>query len=260
MDTIPAKLLSKLSNGAIKFQMEVIARLKLFDFSRAAIRYYSGAKKTELSGHSFGTFQSRFKLVSFKAGSQIKEIGYKEIVKVGDNLVAGELADSVFILNMSTFERWVLSTMRQAILSNPRKLFPESEKLVKLSYFKKFGNLEEFWEEHVDEYLGGIPYKGMKQMLRVFLKSFDLTESQLTKDIVGKLNENSLCRNLVVHNSKQVNATYVSKAGKFAKFRLGETVTISESLLFEQADNILRFIQDFRKIKGHLTASQTGEI
>jgi len=261
MYSIPSTLLSKLASGTIKFQREVITRLKLFDFSRSAIRYYSDARKAGFEGHSFERFKTQFKLVSFKKGSQIKEIGYKEVVQIGDNFIAGELADSVFILNMSTFERWVLSTMKQAVISNPRKLFPNSKKVIELNQLKTYERLDEFWEERIDEYLVGIPYNGMKEMLKTFCKLFAMKEGQFSRDIVAKLNENNLCRNLVVHNNKIVSATYIRKAGKFAKFSEGQEITIGEGLLFEQADNILRFMQDFRKIhEGKDGLSGSGEI
>ena len=261
MYTIPTRLFSRLASGTIKFQREVITRLKFVDFSRSAIRYYSDARKAGFEGHSFEKFETQFKLVSFKQGSQIKEIGYKEVVQIGDNFIAGELADSVFILNMSTFERWVLSTMKQSVLSNPRKLFPNSKKAIELNQLKTYESFDEFWEERVDEYLGGIPYIGMKEMLKTFFKLLAIKESQFSKDIVAKLNENSLCRNLVVHNNKIVNATYIRKAGKFARFKEGQEITVGEDLLFEQADNILRFMQDFRKIhESKDGVSGSGEI
>src|SRR3989338_7248831 len=55
--------------------------------------------------------------------------------------------------------------------------------------------------------------------------------------ITGKINENFLCRNLIVHNKNKVNKEYLDKAEEYAKFEIGEVVKISKDYLFEQGDN-----------------------
>ena len=40
---------------------------------------------------------------------------------------------------------------------------------------------------------------------------------------------------------------YINNCGKFARFKDGDIIKISEDILFEQGDNLLRFMQDFRK-------------
>lgn len=246
MNKIPAKLISKLDATTIRFQAAVINRLKLFDFSKSAIIHYSESRKKEYLGYSFDKFQSQFKLVDFKKDSKVKSIEYKEIVRTGNAFIEGELADSSFVLNIATFEHWLLSALKELILFEPREFFPQIDKQINIIHLKKFADIQALWEELADDYLSALPYKGMEVMLKTFLRCFGLKESNFTKDIVGKLNENSQCRNLIVHNQKKVNSTYTKKCGKFAKFAEGEKVVITEGLLFAQADNLLRFMQDFR--------------
>jgi hypothetical protein len=246
MVKIPPKLISKLDASTVKFQNIAINRLKLFDFSKSAILHYSKSLKKDFKGYSFDKFQGQFKLVGFKKDAKVKSVCYKEIVNVGNSYIKEELSDSIFILNMATFEHWILWSIRELILSNPKEYFPKSRKQIEIAYLKKFTDMQKLWEELADDYLGGLPYQGMKAVLKTFLGRFGLKEANFTKDIIGKLNENSQCRNIIIHNQKKVNATYIQKCGKFAKFTEGEHILITEDILFEQADNILRFMQDFR--------------
>jgi hypothetical protein len=246
MEKLPTKLASTLDATTNRFQVEIISRLKLFDLSKTAILHYSEFQENELHGYSFDNLQSRFKLVGFKEGSKIKSIEYKDIVKVGKSYISGELSDSFFVLNMATFEHWLLWVLRTYMLSNPRDIYPKNNKQIDVTYLRKFPNMSMLWEELVDDYLRTLPYQGMKALMKTFLNYFGLKESDFTKDLLGLINENSLCRNIIIHNQKKVNATYVKKSGKFAKYAVGDIVAISEDVLIEQADNLLRFMGDFR--------------
>jgi hypothetical protein len=246
MTKIPSKLGSKLVAATVRSQTGIINRLRLFDFSKSAILYYSESRKKDILGYSFDTLQSRFKLVGFKKGSQIKSIEYKEIVNVGNSFIEGELSDSVFVLNMANFEHWLIWALKELILSNPRDFFPNSQKQIEVAYLKKFSEMQTLWEELADDYVSALPYRGMKAALKSFLGRFGFKETDFSKDIIDKLNENSQCRNIIIHNQKRVNAAYVKKCGKFRKFTEGDHILITEEILFSQADNILRFMQDFR--------------
>jgi hypothetical protein len=247
MGKIPTKLITKLDGATIRCQMAIINRLRLFDFSKAAILHYSESRKKELLGYSFDKLHSRFRLVGFKKGSRVKSIEYKEIVNVGDSFIKEELSDSIFVLNMATFEHWLLWTLKELILSNPREFFPKSEKQIEVALLKKYPDMTKLWEDLADDYLGALPYKGMQATLKTFLRCFGLKEANFLKDIIDKLNENGQCRNIIIHNQKIVNATYTNKCKKFTRFTKGEHILITEDILFEQADNLLRFMQDFRK-------------
>src|SRR3989304_7589418 len=214
MGKIQPKLISKLDASTVKFQNVVINRLKLFDFSKSAILYYSKSLKKDFHGYSFDKFQGQFKLVGFKKGAKVKSVGYKEIVNVGNSYIKGELSGSIFILNMATFEHWLLWSIKELILSNPKEYFPKSRKQIEITHLKKFTDMQKLWEELTDDYLGGLPYQGMKEMLKIFISRFGLNEVDFTKDIINKLNENSQCRNMIIHNQKKVNETYIRKCVK----------------------------------------------
>ncbi len=246
MEKLSTKLIANLDVTTIRFQTEILNRLKLFDFSKSAILHYSESQEKEFQGYSFEQLQSRFKLVGFKEGSKLKSIKYKDMVTVGNSYIKGELSDLIFVLNMATFEHWLLWVLKTLILSNPREFYPKSNKQVEVTYLKKFDEMPMLWEELVSDYLSTLPYQGMKILLKTFLSCFRLKESDFTKNLLGIINENSQCRNVIMHNQKKVNAAYTKKCGRFGKFTEGEHIVVTEELLFDQADNLLRFMQDFR--------------
>lgn len=247
MKKIPPKLISTLDTTTIRFQNEIIDRLKLFDFSREAILHYSEYQNKKFEGYSFEKLKSRFKLIDFKKGSTIKSIEYNNIVNVGKSFIDSELSNSIFVLNMATFEHWLFCMIKTLMLSNPREFYPQSKKQIDITYLKKFHDMPMLWEELSNDYLNKLLYEGMENVLNKFLSCFGHKESDFTKNILNKINENSLCRNVIMHNQSIVNATYIKKCGKFGKFTEGTHIEITEALLFEQADNLLRFMQDFRK-------------
>lgn len=238
---------SRLNSDTIRFQNSVISRLKLYNFAKSAIDSYCKSKANNLEGYNFNEFKTKFKLIDFKKDKEIKDINYKEIIDVGNNFLENELADSIFVLNMSTFENWVLTTLKLHFIENPDVLFQNSDKKIDISIIRESNDLDELWEKIIDDYLRSLPYSGMKKTLFVFLKQFNIKQENITSGIIDRIYENSLCRNIIVHNQKKIDRIYVEKCGKFARYKDGEIVKITEDILFEQGDNLLRFMQDFRK-------------
>lgn len=238
---------SRLDVDTIGFQKSVISRLKLYNFAKSAIDSYCNDKASKLNGYNFNEFKSKFKLVNFKTDKEIKDITYKEIIDVGNNFLENELADSIFVLNMSTFENWVLTTLKLHFIENHNAIFQKSDKKIDISTIVESNDLNELWGKIIDEYLKNLPYSGMKKTLIDFLKIFNIKREKFTPNIIDRIHENSLCRNIIVHNQKKVNRIYVEKCGKFARYKEGEVIKITEDILYEQGDNLLKFMQDFRK-------------
>jgi hypothetical protein len=246
MQRLPANLISKFDATTIRFQTAIMNRLKLFDFSKSAILHYAESQKKEFQGYSFENLQDRFRLIGFKRGSTVKSIDYKDMVNVGNSFIRAELSDSVFVLNMATFEHWLLWILKALILSNPQEFYPKSKKQIEITYLRKFPEMSTLWEELVDDYLSSVPYQGMKALLKTFLNCFGFKETDVTKNLLDMINENSQCRNIIMHNQRKVNASYTKKCGRFAKYAEGDSVVLTEEILFQQSDNLLRFMQDVR--------------
>jgi len=241
------KLLSKLNSDTIRFQNNIINRLKLYVFAKSAIGYYCKDQKNKLVGYNFKDFKKKFEMVDFKRGKEIKSIHYKEIINVGNDFVENELADSIFVLNMSAFEHWLLTILKIKLLETPRDSFYHSDRKIDISIIVEVNDLCELRERVVDDYLLKFNYSNMRDKLKTFLKNFKINQSKITRNSIENINENSFCRNIIVHNQKKVNMIYINNCGKFARFKDGDIIKISEDILFEQGDNLLRFMQDFRK-------------
>jgi len=231
----------------IDYQNHIINRLKLYDFAQSAISYYCIDKNNKYLGYDYPGFKNKFKLIQFNPNKEIKSIEYKKIIDVGNQFIRGELSDSIFVLNISTFENWVLTMLAYIMKDNKTNIFKGDDKLVEISIIQESSDMDELWGRIINKHLQKLPYSGMKNMLLKLIKEFDIKSTDFTPDLIDKLNENSLCRNLIVHNQKKVNEDYIKKSGKFAVFSEGDSVNITEEYLFVQGDNLLMFMQDFRK-------------
>ncbi len=196
-------------------------------------------------------FLDRFKNVSVKKTSEIKEIKHTEISDYGKNLIENELSNLVFVLNMSDFEAWLVESLN-LIFSSDRKMlttrYLDPKKIpLNLSLVEQSKNIDEVWQRIIDRYLSNKLYNRKEEVLRILLGACNIKEDKKFKTLAGKINENFLCRNLMVHNKNKVNKEYLDKAGKYAKFEIGEIVKASEDYLFEQGDNLLFFMQKVRR-------------
>lgn len=248
MKKLDSKLLSKINRSTIHYQNQIINRLRLYDFAKSAISLFCEERRNNLLGYDYPGFKSKFKCVQFKPDKEIESITYKKIIDEGKKFIGNELADSIFVLNVSTFENWVLTMLNYRMRDNKNNIFMGDDKKVDISIIQESADMDELWDTIIGGYLQKLPYGGMKSMLLKLLKEFDVKPSDMTPHLIDKLNENSLCRNLIVHNQKKVNDEYIRKSGKYAVFHKGDSVEITEGLLFEQGDNLLVFMQDFRKV------------
>ncbi|MDP3013254.1 MAG: hypothetical protein Q8M92_03365, partial [Candidatus Subteraquimicrobiales bacterium] len=116
-----------------------------------------------------------------------------------------------------------------------------------LSLLEQSKNIEEVWQRIINQYLFNKFYDRKDEILKNLLSTCNIKVNKDFEVIIEKINENFLCRNLIVHNKNRVNEEYLTKSGKYAKFKTGEIVEVSEEYLFEQGDNLLSFMQNVRK-------------
>lgn len=252
MKKLSSQLVSQLNDATIYFQKEIVDRLKLYIFAKSAIQSYCKSQFTKLEGYDFHDFKGKFGLINFQKGKEIKNIDYKDIVAAGDSFVKNELADSIFVRNISAFENWLLTMLKHKFSYSKGDIYSEVNKKgedlkkVDISLIKDASTLEELWGTIIDKYLQNLPYGGMKRVVAKLLKELDIDKKKVTTDTIERINESSLCRNIIVHNQKKVDGDYIKKCGKYARFKTGDIVRVTEDILFEQGDYLLRFMQDFR--------------
>lgn len=251
---------SKVDSNIVKFQTKIRKNLELYCFSKDAVVHFAKFYKSNFKDYKFFNFASKFKNVRVKKNSEIKTIKHTEISDYGKNLIENELSNLVFVLNMSDFEAWLFEFLNIIFSSNHkillRYLKPEKTPF-NLSVLERSKNIEEIWQKIIDQYLFNKFYDRKDEMLKNLLSSCNIKMDKKFEIIIGKINENFLCRNLVVHNKNKVKEEYVIKSDKYAKFKIGETIKISEEYLFEQGDNLLFFMQSVRKILKNNHATKT---
>lgn len=245
------KLKSKLDSNIVKFQTKIKNNFQLFCFSKDAIIYFSKFHKLEFKDYKFIKFADRFKNIAIKNTPEIKEIKQAKIIDYGNNLIKTELANLVFILNMSDFEAWLYEFLNLIFCNDHKTLlrYLNLEKTpVNLSLIEQSKNIEEVWQGIINKYLFNKFYDRKDEILENLLSASNIKLDDDFNIVIGKINENFLCRNLIVHNKKKVNEDYLSKSKKFARFKnVGEIIDISEEYLFDQGDNLLFFMQNIRK-------------
>lgn len=233
-----------------KFQMKIIKNLQLYYFSKDAIFYFSKHHKLEFKNYTFCNFSKKFQKVMLKDISKLKEIKYKDILERGKELTENELISLVFVLNISDFEAWIVESLN-LIFSDDHKVLLRYVNPKKtpfnLSLLEQSSDLNEVWRKIIDRYLSNKLYDRKGEILRNLLSACNLKEDKKFKALIGEINENFLCRNLVVHNKNKINKEYLDKAGEYAKFKIGDIIQISEDYLFEQGDNLLFFMQKINK-------------
>lgn len=249
------QLTNKIDNATIRYQSDILNRLRLYVFAKSAISSYCENRFLKLEGYNFSGFKERFKLVDFQKDKEIKSINHKEMVVTGNNIIGNELADSVFVLNAATFENWLFRVLKQKYLSSKEDIYSDFGKKkssddyghIDIEMIKEAMSLEELWEKIIEKYLRGLPYDGIQKMMLRLLKVYKVDKAKITPTIIGRINEIFLCRNAIVHNQKIIGEDYINKSGQYAKYNKEDIISVSEEMLFEQADNLLRFMQDIRK-------------
>jgi hypothetical protein len=246
-----AVIKSKLESNIVKFQVKIRKNLQLYLFSKDAIASFCKQNKGQFKDYEFKNFLSKFKKINFKENSEIQKIKHTNLVSYGDSLIKKELANLIFILNISDFEAWLLEFF-YLVFANDHSLLLKylkpDKNSVELSVLVGAENLNEVWQKIIERYISGKSYKGMINILKDLLSCCNIKIDSSFETIIGEVSENSLCRNLIIHNRGIVNTEYIKKAGKYSRYeKIGLVIDVSENYLFQEVDNLLHFMQSIRK-------------
>lgn len=244
-------LSSQFANITIDAKNSILENLKSYIFINSSISNFQreiiGKKKT----FNFNSIARKFKYSKVKPKTRIKSVNYKDVNSYAQNIVKDKVNDAIFVFNMDLFEYWILDLIRIKLKKYPKSFASKKEqpdnfdqKSVSIKIIKDSSSVEEIWEKIIGDYIYKMGYKDIVKHIELLAKHYNI--KIIKDDLVGKINEFSLRRNIIVHNSKVVNDIYIRKARKYAKFRINETITIVENDLFEQTDILLRFMTDFQ--------------
>ncbi len=241
---------TKLISNIIKFQTKIRKNLQLYCFSSDAIINFSNYHKSNFKNYEFVNFGKKFKNISIKDTSDVREIEHGKIVEYGHELVEKELSNLVFVLNMADFEAWLVEFL-DIIFSSDHglllKYLKPEETPINLSLLEQSSDLEEVWQRIIGQYLLNKSYDRKNKILKILLASCNIKENKDFEEIEEKISENFLCRNLVIHNKNIVDKEYLLRAGKRKRcVKEGEIIEITQNCLFEQGENLLLFMKKVR--------------
>lgn len=239
------------TNITIEAKNSILENLKIYIFIKSSILGYKSELIREKKAFNFDLITKKFVHSQVKPKAKIDPIKYSEINRYTQNIVKEKISDAIFIFNMNIFDSWILDLIKTKLQkyhkSFASKLEPTDDfdqKQISIKVIKDAVSIDELWERIIGDYIFKMGYTDIVKHLDLLSKHFHIKFKK--DDLVGKINEYSLRRNIIVHNSKIVNDIYIRKAGKFRKFNLNDVISIAENDIFEQTDILLRFITDFQ--------------
>ncbi|MCJ7650179.1 MAG: hypothetical protein MUP85_16340 [Candidatus Lokiarchaeota archaeon] len=227
----------------------LLNNLKSFYFTKISVKEYSNSILRSKKKIEFDIIPQKFSLSKIKPSSKIKPIDKNSITDFNNNIIDKHLTDSILTFNLSIFETWIFDLIRLRIMAYPKSFNYNSSsddpdsKSVPIKIIKNSTSIDELWQRIIDDYIFRIGYTDIEKHIELLFQHYKISIKK--KDLIGRIKEFSLRRNVLIHNKKIVGNIYINKSGLYAKYKLGDKVILTDDDLFEQTDNYLRFITDF---------------
>jgi hypothetical protein len=141
---------------------------------------------------------------------------------------------------VTLFEAFLFDLLRLVLVDDPRRLRRLGKK-IDVSDVVRIADHQTLVVFIVDRELNELKYDKLSEWFN-YLKSLVRITSP-TDDQVEQLAELKAARDLLIHNSGIVNATYLEKAGKRARYKLGEKIEISPDY-FREGWSLARTVVD----------------
>lgn len=234
---------------SIGAKSNLLDNLKSFHFIKLSVDELSNSILHSNKKIEFEIIPQKFTLSKIKPSSKIKPIDKNSITDFNNNTINKHLTDSIFTFNSSIFETWIFDLIRLRFMSYPKSFNYNSSsddsdsKSVSIKIIKNSTSIDELWQRIIDDYIFRIGYTDIEKHIELLFQHYKISIKK--KDLIGKIKEFSLRRNVLIHNNKIIGETYINKSGMYANYKLGDKVILTDDDLFEQTDVYLRFITDF---------------
>jgi hypothetical protein len=238
IDNLKKEVIKQIIHKTISAKKFLVDRIQLY-ISLCDIGKLSTPRKTIFSKE----YIAKFKNIKFTPK-------YKKRFKAptGQYIIA-ELLDSVFLLNFSSFEYWMLENFKLIYEADPMLIYenvPKQDRKIKARYVHEAKVLSDIWEKVIYDHVSGLGYGGMEKLLVRFLKMVHINNKKLSS-LTGDINEISLLRNVLVHNNKKIDYSYKEKSGKHCRYEIKDNFEVTEDILIESTDILLYFMQTTQK-------------
>lgn len=166
----------------------------------------------------------------------------KSLVALTEHYISAYLTTASFQDFVSVFENFVFDLLRLWLIAYPDSL---SEKQLKFGTVLKAPDKEAIAFAVVDRELNELKYERVAEWFEYLERRAGLGTP--SKDVIDRLAEIKASRDILVHNKGIVNATYLSKAGSFARQEIGDRLEIPASYhqaSWELINGLIRNVMD----------------
>lgn len=182
--------------------------------------YYSD---TKLAWRIVNQFVAEGKTITIKnpvTGTQTTEV---ELASKARGYMAQHLAEATFQQVVAIFEYFIFDLLRLWLLAHPQSL---GQKTVDFRTVLDAADKESITSLVVDRELNEIKYEKPADWFHYLEVRMKLGCPSV--DEIERIAETKASRDVLAHNRGIANKTYVSKAGKLARYKNGERIDISE--------------------------------
>jgi hypothetical protein len=198
--------------------------------------YYADTKIAWRVVHKVITAGTTFRVRNTTTGTVTTEA---ELAAKARGYVAEQLTEATFQQFVSIFENFFFDLLRLWLIANPRSL---GKRQVDFGTILELPDKDAVTEIVVRKELNEVLYDRPTQWFAYLKEKVKL--GCPSTDEIDRLAEAKASRDVLVHNRGIANATYLSKAGRLARFRDGEKVTIPERYHREVWELIRKIVSD----------------
>jgi hypothetical protein len=170
------------------------------------------------------------------------------LVRLGSQYTRKYLATFTFRQFVSVFETFLFNFLHRLLLHNPWQF---SEKQLEFRTVLEATNRDEIVSGVIQKHLNQLKYEQPREWFIAINKAMQLDCP--TEDEVDSLAEIKAARDILEHNAGMVNEIYCRKAGKKARFQVGDRIEIEDAYHLES----WRLI---KKVVKELTSAAVGRL
>ena len=175
-------------------------------------------------------------------------IDQDDLVRLAPQYTREYLATFTFRQFVTSFETFLFNFLHQIILHNPWQL---SEKQLNFGTVLNTDNRDEIVSGVIVKYLNELKYEPLREWFAAINKAVKLDFP--TEDLIEALAEIKATRDILEHNAGIVNETYRRKAGRRARYQVGDHIEIVDSYHLECWRLMKHFVRE-------LTSAAVGRL
>lgn len=171
---------SEFNSISIGSKSNLLDNLKSFVFIRSSVDEFSDSILSSKKKVEFDIIPQNFSLSKIKPESKIKSIDKNSISDFNNKIIYKNVAESIFMFNLSIFESWIFDLIRLKFMSYPKsfnynlKLDDFDNKNISIKIIKESSTLEELWQRIIDDYIFRIGYTDIEKHIELLFSHYNI--------------------------------------------------------------------------------------